>query len=406
MIKRYIKREHYLDRIKPFIQKDIIKVLVGQRRVGKSYLLFQIMDELLSIGVKNESIIYINKELHEFESIRDYRDLLQYIKQVTKGKRATLFIDEIQGISRFENALRDLHASGKYDIYCTGSNADLLSGELATYLSGRYIEIHVYSLTYSEFMLFHKLNNSEDAFLKYLKYGGLPYLINLELEDTIVYDYLKSITNTIMLKDVVARYKIRNIAFLERLLEYLADNVGSLISAKKISDFLKSQKTNISPNVVLNYLHFLSTAFLIFKVQRSEIGGKKIFEINEKYYFQDCGLRHSQIDYRLSDINKMLENVVYMHLRASGYTVTVGQLGNREIDFVCERKGGKLYVQVAYLIPDKKAWDREFGNLLKIQDNYPKFVVSTDKMIDAGEKGIKHMNVLEFLAMPPGSPLP
>ncbi|MBS4058983.1 MAG: ATP-binding protein [Bacteroidetes bacterium] len=405
MIKQYIKREHYLDRIKPFIQKNIIKVLVGQRRVGKSYLLFQIMDELLSSGIKNEGIIYINKELHEFESIRDYNDLLQYIKQVTRGKKAALFIDEIQGISRFENALRDFHASGKYDIYCTGSNADLLSGELASYLSGRYIELHVYSLTYSEFMLFHKLNNSEDTFLKYLKYGGLPYLINLELEDTIVYDYLKSITDTIMFKDVVARYKIRNIAFLERLLEYLADNVGSLVSAKKISDFLKSQKTNISPNVVLNYLHFLSTAFLIFKVQRSEIGGKKIFEINEKYYFQDCGLRHSLIDYRLSDINKMLENIVYMHLRAAGYAITVGQLGNKEIDFVCERKGDKLYVQVAYLIPDKKAWDREFGNLLKIQDNYPKFVVSMDKMIDAGEKGVRHLNILDFLAIPPGNPL-
>lgn len=379
------------------MQKDIIKVLVGQRRVGKSYLLFQIMDELANFGVKKDSIIYINKELHEFELIRDYHDLLSYIKKEAKGRKAAIFIDEVQGIAQFEHALRDLHASGKYDIYCTGSNADLLSGELATYLSGRHIEIEVYSLTYPEFMLFHKLNDTEETFLKYLKYGGLPYLINLELEDTVVYDYLKSITNTIMFKDVVARYRIRNVAFLERLAEYLADNVGSLVSAKKISDFLKSQKTNISPNVVLNYLHFLSAAFLVFKVQRSEIGGKRLFEINEKYYFQDCGLRHSLINYRLSDINKMLENAVYMHLRASGYTVTVGQLGNREIDFVCERKSDKIYVQVAYLIPDKKAWDREFGNLLKIQDNHPKIVVSMDKMIDAGEKGVKHINILQFL---------
>ncbi|MDI6800933.1 MAG: ATP-binding protein [Thermodesulfovibrionales bacterium] len=397
MIKRYIKRTLYLDRIRPFMQKDIIKVLVGQRRVGKSYLLFQIMDELARHGLKKGNIIYINKELHEFEAIRDYNDLLRYIKQSAKGK-AALFIDEIQGVAQFERALRDLHASGKYDIYCTGSNADLLSGELATYLSGRYVEIEVYSLTYPEFMLFHKLDNTEETFLKYLKYGGLPYLVNLKLDDAVVYDYLKSITNTIMFKDVVARYSIRNVAFLERLTEYLADNIGSLVSAKKISDFLKSQKTNISPNVVLNYLHFLSAAFLVFKVQRSEIGGKKLFEINEKYYFQDCGLRHSLVDYRLSDINKMLENIVYMHLRASGYTVTVGQLGNREIDFVCERKGEKLYVQMAYLIPDKKTWDREFGNLLKIQDNYPKIVVSMDKMIDTGEKGVKHMHILQFLS--------
>lgn len=397
MIKQYIKRGHYLDRIRPFMQKPIIKVLVGQRRVGKSYLLFQLMDELSDRGVKKESIIYINKELHEFESIRDYRDLLRYVKQKATGQNTALFIDEVQGIAQFERALRDFHASEKYDIYCTGSNADLLSGELATYLSGRHIEIEVYSLTYPEFMLFHRLDNTEETFLKFLKYGGLPYLINLDLDDTVVYDYLKSITNTIMLKDVVARYNIRNVAFLERLVEYLADNVGSLVSAKKISDFLKSQKTNISPNVVLNYLHFLSAAFLVFKVQRSEIGGKKLFEINEKYYFQDCGLRHSIVDYSLSDINKMLENVIYMHLRASGYNVTVGRLGNREVDFVCERKGERLYVQVAYLIPDKKTWDREFGNLLKIQDNYPKIVVSMDKMTEGGEKGVQHMQVLQFL---------
>jgi len=398
MIKKYIKRIYYLERIRPFMNKDVIKVLVGQRRVGKSYLLLQIMDELVRQGVKKNDILYINKELHEFDTIRDYRDLLHYIKQSTRGKKKTaLFIDEIQGISQFEKALRDLQASGGYDIYCTGSNADLLSGELATYLSGRYVEIEVYSLSYPEFLIFHKLENIEDSLLKYIKYGGLPYLINLEMNDEIVYDYLKSINNTILFKDVVARYSIRNVAFLERLVEYVADNVGSLVSAKKISDFLKSQKTRISPNVVLNYLSFLSDAFLIFKVRRSEIGGKRLFEINDKYYFQDCGLRHALVGYRLSDINKVLENIVYMHLRVSGYTVTVGQMGAREVDFVGEKKGERLYVQVAYLIPDKKTWDREFGNLHRISDNYPKFVVSMDKMIEGGEKGIRHMHITQFI---------
>ena len=196
---------------------------------------------------------------------------------------------------------------------------------------------------------------------------------------------------------MVARYNIRNVAFLERLVGYVADNVGSLVSAKKISDFLKSQKTKISPNIVLNYLSFLSDAFLIFKVRRSEIGGKRLFEINDKYYFQDCGLRHALVGYRLSDINKVLENIVYMHLRTSGYAVTVGQMGAREVDFVGEKKGERLYVQVAYLIPDKKTWDREFGNLLKIADNYPKFVVSMDKMIEGGEKGIRHMHITQFI---------
>lgn len=398
MIKKYIKRTYYLERIRPFMNKDVIKVLVGQRRVGKSYLLLQIMDELVSQGRKKNDILYINKELHEFEAIRDYRDLLRYVKQSAKGrKKISLFIDEIQGISQFEKALRDLQAGGGYDIYCTGSNADLLSGELATYLSGRYVEIEVCSLSYPEFLIFHKLENNEDSLLKYIKYGGLPYLINLDMNDEVVYDYLKSVNNTILFKDVVARYGIRNVAFLERLVEYVADNVGSLVSAKKISDFLKSQKAKISPNVVLNYLSFLSGAFLIFKVRRSEIGGKRLFEINDKYYFQDCGLRHALVGYRLSDINKVLENIVYMHLRVSGYAVTVGQMGTKEVDFVAEKKGEKLYVQVVYLVPDKKTWDREFGNLLRISDNYPKFVVSMDRMIEGSEKGIRHMHITQFI---------
>lgn len=276
MIKKYIKRPSYIDRIRPFMNKDVIKVLVGQRRVGKSYLLFQIMDELIRQGTNKGGILYINKELHEFEPIKDYRDLMDYVEQSSKTRKITaLFIDEIQGISQFEKALRDFQATGKYDVYCTGSNADLLSGELATNLSGRYVEIEINSLSYPEFLEFHKLENTENSFLKYIKYGGLPYLVNLDLNDTVVYDYLRSINNTILFKDVVARYNIRNVAFLERLVEYVADNTGSLVSAKKISDFLKLQKTNISPNIVLNYLSYLTNAFLVFKVRRSEIGGKK-----------------------------------------------------------------------------------------------------------------------------------
>ncbi len=398
MIKDYIKRPLYLDRIRPFMNKDVIKVLVGQRRVGKSYLLLQIIEELAARGFSKDHIIYINKELHEYEVIRDYKDLLQHVRKAEKGKKKTaVLIDEIQDIYQFEKALRDLQAQGRYDIYCTGSNADLLSGELATYLSGRYVEIEVCSLSYPEFLIFHKLEASDSSLLNYMKYGGLPYLVNLGLNDAVVYDYLKGINNTILFKDVVARYHIRNIAFLERLVEYAADNVGSLVSAKKISDFLKSQKTNISPNVVLNYLSCIVNAFLLYKVRRSEIAGKRIFEINEKYYFQDCGLRHALVGYRPSDINKILENMVYMHLRVMGYTITVGKIGAKEVDFVCEKRGERLYVQVAYLIPDKKAREREFGNLLLIPDNYPKVVTSMDKLISGSEKGIQHMHIAEFL---------
>lgn len=262
MIKRYIKRQIYIDKIKPFIDKDVIKVVVGQRRVGKSYLFFQIMDEIKK-KKKDASIIYINKELNEFDAIKNYQNLLDYIQKKVKNEKNYIFIDEIQDIEKFEKALRSLKAKGKYDIYCTGSNANLLSSELATYLSGRYIEVKVFSLSYSEFLQFHKLKNSQESFLKYIKYGGLPYLRNLELNDDIVYHYLKSIYNTIILKDVVNRYNIRNVSFLENLVHYLADNTGSLVSAKKISDFLKSQKINISPNIVLDYLSFLVNAFFI-----------------------------------------------------------------------------------------------------------------------------------------------
>ncbi|MCG2695359.1 ATP-binding protein, partial [Candidatus Parcubacteria bacterium] len=334
----------------------------------------------------------------EFDEIKNYKDLIDFIKRNTQARRKNyIFIDEVQDIKQFEKALRDLNARGKYDIYCTGSNANLLSGELATYLSGRYIEFKVFGLSYLEFLFFHKLSDNQESFLKYIKYGGLPYLIHLELEDSIVYDYLRNVYNTILFKDVVNRHKIRNAAFLERLVEYLADNTGSLVSAKKISDFLKSQKTDISPNIVLDYLSFMTQAFFVFKVPRSDIQGKKIFEINDKYYFEDLGLRHSIAGYKQPDINKILENLVFLHMQIIGYKVTVGQLGNKEVDFVCEKNNKRLYIQVAYKITEEN-YEREFGNLLAIPDNCPKIVVSMDEMIDKGEyKGIKQINIREFL---------
>jgi len=398
MIKKYIKRKRYLDKIKPFIDKDIIKVIVGQRRVGKSYLLFQIMDAIKKRR-KHSNIIYINKELNKFDKLKNCQDLLVYVKEHSKkSAKNYIFIDEIQDIDGFEKALRSLKSSEKYDIYCTGSNSNLLSGELATYLSGRYIEIQVFGLSYREFLIFHKLENKQESLLKYIKYGGLPYLMHLELDDLVVYDYLKNVYNTILYKDIVSRYKIRNPAFLENLVEYLAKNTGSIVSAKKISDFLKSQKINISPNIVLNYLSFLSNAFFIFKTVRSDIQGKKIFEINNKYYFEDIGLRHSVIGYKQVDINKVLENLVFLHLRVLGYKVFVGKLGNKEVDFVCEKQGEKIYIQVAYLITEQNK-EREFGNLLSIKDNYPKFVISMDEFISNNKyKGIKHIHIRDFLS--------
>ena len=398
MNKMYIKRDIYLDKVKPFIGKDIIKVLIGQRRVGKSYLFFQIMDEIRKQRPKAD-IIYINKELSEFDEIKNHQDLLVYIKKHKRAKGKTyVFMDEIQDIEQFEKALRSLKAQGRYDLYCTGSNANLLSGELATYLSGRYLEIKIFSLSYVEFLQFHALKEDQDSFLKYIKYGGLPYLKNLTLDDLVVYDYLRSIYNTILLKDVVARYNIRNISFLENLVTYLADNIGSLVSAKRISDFLKSQRVNISPNVVLDYLSFLVAACFVAKVPRLDIQGKKIFEVNDKYYFTDLGLRHAIVGYQQIDINKVLENLVFQHLQVQGFKVRVGCLGDREIDFVAEKQDSRLYVQVAYHITEANR-EREFGNLLSIKDNYPKLVVSADELIDKSEfKGIKQVHIRDFLS--------
>lgn len=398
MIKEYIRRPTYLEKIRPFIGKGVIKVIIGQRRVGKSYFLFQLMDEIRRKDKKAE-IVYINKELSEFEEIKTGKDLLDYIAKKKSGSKSLhVFIDEIQEIVGFEKALRHLSADGKDDIYCTGSNAFLLSSELATRLAGRYVEMQMHSLSFLEFLEFHRLDRNEKSLFKYVRYGGMPFLVNLELKDDVVYDYLKNIYNTILLKDVVARFNVRNVNFLNRLVEYLADNLGSLVSAKKISDFLKSQRIKMSPNVILNYLSHLSAAFFIHQARRSDLSGKRIFEVNEKYYFEDLGLRHAMFGYRQIDIGKIIENLTHNHLRFLGYNVTVGKIGDKEIDFICEKAGNRLYVQTAYLLPNDKVKEREFGNLLAVKDGYPKIVVSLDKDAGGNYLGVEHWNLLDFLS--------
>lgn len=391
----YIQRPLYLERVRPFIGKDIIKVITGQRRVGKSYMLFQIMD-LIRNSEPERSVIYINKELEEYAHIVTYTDLLDHVEKLKKGK-TSVFVDEVQDIAEFEKGLRSLQASGEYDIYCTGSNATMLSGELATYLSGRYIEIKVFSLSYSEFLEFHKKEDSVPSFLEYLKKGGLPYLIHLPAEDPVVFDYLNNIYSTILFKDVVARHNVRNIPFLEKLVRYLCDHTGSLVSARRISEFLKSQRISISTQVVLNYLNYLESAFFIFSVPRADITGKKIFEVGEKYYFEDLGLRHAIISYKSSDINKILENIVYLHLRIAGYRVYVGKTGEKEVDFICDKSGERIYVQVCYLLASQDTADREYASLIEVPDNYPKYLVSMDDLGQSSSyKGIEHVHVKDF----------
>ncbi|MDQ1284541.1 MAG: uncharacterized protein QG620_889 [Patescibacteria group bacterium] len=397
MNKMYQKRPFYLDKITPFIGVDLIKVLIGQRRVGKSYILLQLIDAIKAKD-KTANIIYINKEENEYDAIANYRDLIVYAeKRIVPESNNYLFVDEIQDIEKFEKALRHLFAKKTFDLYCTGSNARLLSSEIATGLSGRYIEIPVHALSYQEFLQFQKLASGEESLLKYIRYGGLPFLANLKLTDEIAYGYLQSVYNTIILNDVVARFRIRNINFLNRLLEYLADNIGSLVSANRISDFLKSQKIKTTPNIVLDYLSFLTSSFIIREVNRANIKGKKVFEINEKYYWEDLGLRNSLAGYKAAEIGQMLENLVFSHLSRLGFTIHVGQLGNKEIDFVAEKEGKKIYIQVAYLINDDATKEREFGNLLEIADNYQKIVVSMDKMAGDDYRGIEHYKIVDFL---------
>ena len=393
---KYIQRSYYLNKIRPFIGKSLIKVISGQRRVGKSYLLFQIMDHIRNSCAEHH-IIYIDKEQVDFDGIRDYRDLIDYVHTKASGKYNDLFIDEIQEISEFEKALRHLQQQPGMDIYCTGSNADLLSGELATMLSGRYIEIKMYALSYTEFLKFHQLENTNESLKKYLLWGGLPYLKNLQADNTVVFEYLSNIYATIIYKDIIARYHIRNSYFLEKLVVYLANNTGNIISAKKISDFLKSQNLKTSPQIILTYLSYLQNAFLVFKVNRTDLSGKKIFEIHEKYYFEDWGIKNAIVGQTHFEINQVIENVIYIHMRLNGYTVSVGQTGDKEIDFIGQKDGRKIYIQAAYLLPDEKVKQREFASLLTVKDNYPKYVVSLDEMTIRDFKGVKHIHLREFL---------
>lgn len=397
----YIKRSIYSEKVKPYIGKQIIKVLSGQRRVGKSYIFFQLIDDIKK-EVPEANIIYINKELKTYEFIRNDKDLYQFVQsEILKDKPNYLFVDEIQEIEHFELAFRSLLAENTCDLFCTGSNAKLLSGELATTLAGRYIDISIHSLGYDEFLRFMNLKNSTKQLYKYLALGGMPYMNVIGTDESAVYEYLRNVYASILLKDVVAREKIRNVSFLENLVKFLADNIGSLFSAGNISKYLKSQRSTITTQTVLNYINPLINAYFIHKVSRYDINGLKIFETGEKYYFEDLGLRNAIRGFdRQKDIHKLIENAVYLHLVRQGFQVFVGKIGVNEIDFLAERKGKKVYIQVAYLLHDENTIKREFGNLMKITDNYPKYVVSMDEFNSGSDfKGITQLHLRDFLML-------
>jgi predicted AAA+ superfamily ATPase len=394
----FIPRPLYTEKIKPFIDKEIIKVITGQRRVGKSYILFQLIKDIRETN-PSANVIYINKELQPHQHITDDEIFYRYVRDLLKpDAKNYLFVDEIQEIKDFEKTLRSLLAENCCDIFCSGSNANMLSGELATFLAGRYIEFKVHALGYEEFMRFQSLENSTQTLNKYLTIGGMPYMHVIGTEEFAVFEYLRNVYSTILLKDVVARENIRNVTFLENLVEFLADNVGNLFSASNIAKYLKSQHTSVSTQTVLNYLKPLSNAYFVHKVQRYDISGLKIFEVGEKYYFEDLGLRNCirGFDAR-KEIHKVMENAVYLHLVQLGYKVFVGQQVSSEIDFVAEKDGQTVYVQVCYMLHDESTIQREFGNLLKIDDNYPKYVVAMDEYSAGSYNGILQVHLKDFL---------
>lgn len=391
-------RDIYIERIKPFMRTNTVKVMIGHRRVGKSFIFFQLI-ELIKSEETNPNIIYINKEDLDFEFIVNYRDLYDYIKEhLVEGRKNYIFVDEIQEIENFHLAIRSLALDDNNDIYITGSNSEIFSSDLANELGGRYVEFRIYSLSYLEFLQFHKLPNDDESLEKYMRFGGLPYLINLPLEERIVMEYINSIYSTIVLRDVIRRKKIRNTIFLEQLIRFLANNVGSLFSAKSISDFLKSQKVNIASNQVSEYADALSDAFIVHRLGRYDIAGKRLFERGEKYFFENMGIRNMIAGYKPQDKAKRLENIVCNHLIVCGYDVKVGSISTEEIDFVCTRNGEILYVQVAVELSRSETIEREFGNLLKIKDNYPKIVVSAERSFENSFEGVEHVYIKDFLS--------
>lgn len=395
-------RQNYLNKIEKYLGKDTIIVLTGQRRVGKSYMLRTIRD--FKAKDENNNIIYIDKEKKAFDHIKTYQDLNDYIgAHYLIGKMNYILVDEIQEIEEFERTVRSYGTEPDAEVIVTGSNAKMLSKELSTIIGGRYKEIYIQSLSYKEFIQFHNLQDGDDTLAKYIQFGGLPGLVKIGLDEDDAIEYQKDVLNTVLLKDVIFRNNIRNIPFLEKLTTFIADNIGKIISASSISKYMKLQGTKVSPDTIIDYAKYLEDAYIIHKVSRYDIHGKRIFESNDKFYFEDHGLRNAQAEgTREGDIEKVIENIVYQHLINIGYTVTVGQLLAGKIDFVCTKKAGvkRIYIQVAYLIADDATREREFGNLRNIKDNYPKYVVSMTPLVTRNDdNGITHLHLRNFLML-------
>ena len=397
-----IKREMYMKRIRPFIGTELIKVMTGIRRCGKSVMLELIKEELMESGVSPDQFISINFEDLNYAYLQTAKALHDEItRQATAiNGKVYLFFDEIQEVKDWEKCINSLRVSLDCDIYITGSNAKLLSGELSTYLGGRYVEFIIYPFSFAEFLqLYQPIAPDEPiqkCFQKYLLSGGMPYLANIRYEEAPSLLYLHDLFNSVQLKDIVKRNKIRDVDLLERIITYVIANVGTTFSATSLAKFLKNEKRAVAPETILNYIKYCCDAYLFYQVKREDLQGKQILASNEKYYIADHGIREAVFGGNMRDINLILENIVYLELLRRDYKVTVGRIGDKEIDFVCDKRGEKLYVQVAYLLASEETVRREFGVYDNVRDNYPKYVVSMDEL-DMSRNGIKHRNIRDFL---------
>lgn len=394
-----IRRQTYIDKIEKYLGKETIIVLVGQRRVGKSCIMKMIRDEKKADSSNN--VIYIDKEKWQYDAIQTYQDLNKYIDEHwDNDKHNYILIDEVQDIKEFERSVRSFRTEPNTDIIITGSNARMLSNELSTLIGGRYKEIYIQSLSYNEFLEFNNLSDNDESLSLYIQYGGLPGLSKIGMEEDDAREYQMDIYHTVLLKDVIMRNQIRNVPFLQNLVRFLADNIGKLISANSIAKYMKSQGESITSSLVINYISFLCEAYILHKVNRYDIHGKRIFENNDKFYFEDNGLRNAIAGgTREGDIEKVIENIIYQHLIRLGYQVYVGQLQAGEIDFVCTKpEGQRVYVQASYIIAEQATREREFGNLHLIKDNYPKYVISMTPLLTKNDDdGITHIHLRKFL---------
>ena len=399
-----IERERYMQRIRPFIDKDVVKVLTGLRRAGKSVMLELIKDELIKNGVNEDRFISLN-----FESLANekyctakalYEELCKRMSDIKD--KAYIFLDEIQEVADWEKCINSMRVDYNCDIFITGSNAKLLSGELATYLGGRYVEFVIYPFSFGEYLESRRISEGgisiSEEFKTYIDFGGMPFLGNLNKDREASVQYLRDVYNSVILKDVVKRNNIRDVELLERIITFVMANVGHTFSARSVSNYLKSENRKVSAETVLNYIKACEEAYLFYRFNREDLVGKKILTINEKYYIADHGLREAVYGGNTRDMDQLLENIVCMELLCRGYNVTIGKAGDKEIDFIAEKAGDKIYIQVAYLLPTEDTINREFGVYESIKDNYPKYVLSMDEF-DLSRNGVKHCNLREFLLL-------